>query len=146
MVAAVIRIGPALLTDIKRAAEAAYPDECCGLLVGRGKGPDGCQVDRVVATANVIEGDRRRGFEIDPQVQFDLLRSLRGKAGRIVGHYHSHPDHPPFPSERDLQMAFEPELFWIIVSVNGGQAGEARGHRIDKATGRFREVALTTES
>ena len=43
-------------------------------------------------------------------------------------------------------MAFEPELFWIIVSVDAGQAGEARGHRIDKATGRFREVPLKTEN
>jgi proteasome lid subunit RPN8/RPN11 len=145
MVAAVIRIGPALLTEIKRAAEAAYPDECCGLLVGRDEGPESCRVVRTVTAANVIEGDRRRGFEIDPQVQFDLLRNLHGQE-QIVGHYHSHPDHPPVPSERDLQMAFEPHLFWIIVSLEGGRAGEARGHRIDKATGRFREVALTTES
>ena len=135
-----------LLKRIEDAAEAAYPDECCGLLVGRGEapGPPGgaLVVTRVEASPNVAAGGTRDQFEVDPQVRFDLMRALAGGDERIVGHYHSHPDHPPRPSERDLEMALEPDLVWLITAVERGRAAATKAHAFDARRRRFREIEI----
>src|SRR5262245_48041737 len=84
---------------IRQAAAAAYPHECCGLLLGEGEGD--VTVTKVIPVPNVAE-DPRRAFAIDPQMQFDLLRATRGQTQRIIGHYHSHPDGQAAPSVHDL--------------------------------------------
>lgn len=135
-----------LLHKVVAAAEAAYPQECCGLLVGhdRKAGTSDILVTRVEASPNVAEGDRARSFEIDPKLRLDLMRTLRGGPDRVVGLFHSHPDHPAQPSERDLAMAWEPELIWVIVSVRDGRAVATTAHRIDEAHRRFAEITIET--
>lgn len=88
--------------------------ECCGLLIGSGEGD--VAVARIHPVRNIAAAPEKR-FEIDPQEQFDLLRSLRGASSRIVGHYHSHPGGPPKPSAHDLAMAHDPEAVWVIVGL-----------------------------
>ena len=139
-----IALPPSLLKRIVDAAEAAYPEECCGLLVGRTDASGGRVVTRVEASPNVVEGGTRDRFEVDPQLRFDLLRALEGGPERIIGHYHSHPDHPAQPSERDLEMAWEPDLVWLIVAVEKGRATRITAHLMDRDAGRFREIRLTT--
>jgi proteasome lid subunit RPN8/RPN11 len=143
--ASVIHLGALLRRQVSAAAEAAYPNECCGLLIGRGDAGDDCAVDRVIASPNVVEGDPRQGFEIDPKLRLETMRALRGGPERILGHYHSHPDHPALPSARDRDMAYEPELIWLIVGVAGGNTTEMRAHRFDPASGVFTEIPLSAE-
>ena len=127
---------------IADAAEAAYPDECCGLLVGRAEASGDRFVTRVAASPNVAEGDTRDSFVVDPRIQFDLMRELGDGPERIVGHYHSHPDHGATPSERDRQSVFYPDHVWVIVAVDGGRAGDMTAHLFDAGRGRFREIPL----
>ena len=138
-------IPAAMLKRIADAAEAAYPDECCGLLVGRDDGATTLRVTRVAETANIAAARGTDVFEVDPQARFDLMRALDGGPERIVGHYHSHPDQPAQPSARDLALAFEPDLAWLIVSVVGGQAVHVTAHVLDAAGTQFRPVALRTD-
>jgi proteasome lid subunit RPN8/RPN11 len=143
----VIRVPQHLLDAITAAAEAAYPDECCGLLVGRDAG-GGIEVTAVEPSPNEASGSRRDNFEVSPQLRFNVMRRLDkanaagGPPERIVGHYHSHPDHPAAPSARDLEMAFEPEFVWLIVGVEKGRATSATAHLLDETAGRFREIRL----
>lgn len=140
-----IRVPPPLLAEIEAAALAAWPEEACGLLVGREDG-DGLRVTRVAASPNVAEGDRRRRFEVSPQLRFDLMRELRGGADRLIGHFHSHPDGPAVPSAHDRERAFEPDLIWLILPVSQHGAGRARVWQADaEATAGFREIALVSE-
>ncbi len=132
------------LKEIADAAEAAYPAECCGLLVGRTRPNGDIEVARVVASRNLAgegAGDR---FEVDPQVRIDLQRELEGRRERIVGLFHSHPDHPARPSPRDLENALEPELVWLITSVVDGRAVHTTAHVLDPEARRFREIELGT--
>lgn len=131
-----IRLPPELLAEMRRLAEAAYPEECCGLLVGR-REAEAIVVFRLAPSPNVAEGDRRRTFEVSPQVRFDLMRELQGGAEEIVGHYHSHPDGAAEPSATDLAMAWEPDLAWVILAV----PGDAAAFRVDEGQG-FRPVPL----
>lgn len=126
----VLVVPRAVLAAVERAAETAYPEEACGLLAGR-RDTDG----RLVVTgfrpsANVAPTDRRETFEVDPAVRFALMREIEGTGAEIVGHYHSHPDHPPEPSAQDLEHAYEPELVWLITTVAAGKAGSTRAFAV----------------
>jgi proteasome lid subunit RPN8/RPN11 len=140
----VIVIPPVVLRQIRDAAEAAYPDECCGLLVGEGDASGTVVVARAVASPNVAQDRRRDRFEVAPEVRYRVMRELGDGPRRIVGHYHSHPDHPARPSDHDLAMAFEPDLIWVIISVEDGRAAATTAHRLDADAGEFREIPLGT--
>lgn len=128
------------LAAIARAAEEAYPEECCGLLVGTLQ--DGHRrVTRIAASANVFDGDRRKRFEVDPRLILKFQRELRDGAERLVGHYHSHPDGPATPSATDAEMAWEPDLAWLIVPVAAGRAGPPAAHE-PSAEGGFSPLTL----
>ncbi len=81
--------------------------------MGEGEGP--LTITDIVATANVAD-DPSSAFAVDPQAQFDLLRSLRGSNRRVIGHYHSHSRGPAQPSPRDLAMAHDPQALWLLVA------------------------------
>lgn len=139
-----ILVPRSVLKTLLDAAEAAYPDEACALLVGRARGNGEIVVDRAVASANVAEGERGRRFEVDPALRIGLMKELRGGDERIVGHFHSHPDHPAQPSVEDLARAFEPDLVWLITAVEQGQAIHTTAHVVDEAVRQFREIPLRT--
>jgi proteasome lid subunit RPN8/RPN11 len=140
----VILIPSLLLERIVDDSERAYPEECCGLLVGEGDSTGTVTVTRVVSSPNVASSGKGDSFEVDPKLVFDLMRELSGGVHRIVGHYHSHPDHPARPSRRDVEMAWEPEMIWLITSVIGGRAERTTAHLIDRDSGRFREIDIGT--
>ncbi len=106
------------------AAERAYPKECCGLLIGAGE--DVVIVSHVVVASNLSDDPHR--FLIDPQVQFDWLRKLRGTQERIVGHFHSHPNGRAEPSEIDAEMASESGQYWVIIPVHNGLSGSPKAY------------------
>lgn len=138
----ILQIDAGLLKRIVDAAEAAYPAESCGLIVGRGTGQL-VRVTGVEPAANLL-ADQPDRFELDPAVRFRVEKDLREAGGpdRIVGHYHSHPDGAAEPSAADRAAAFEPDLAWVIVAVAEGQAIHAQAHRLDERRGQFRPVPL----
>lgn len=138
-----IALPASLLCRIVTSAKEAYPDECCGLLIGFRDAHGGVRVTEIVEAANVAPPPRRGRFEVDPAVRFATMRRLRGSTQDIVGHYHSHPDSPARPSRHDAEMVYEPELFWLIVAVAAGRAGEAAAFEYDPNAGDFRQVTIS---
>ena len=122
------------LEAMARAAEAAYPRECCGLIVGR-RDEQGWWVERVAASANVAPGDRDDRFEVDPRVRLRLQRELRAGPCEVIGHYHSHPDGPAAPSPTDRASIWERDLVWVIVAVAPGRRAEIAAHRVVEGEG-----------
>jgi proteasome lid subunit RPN8/RPN11 len=143
----VITFEPAQLKAVADHAESAYPAECCGLLVGTAEGARAWRVRRVVPSPNLAPAGRRDRFEIDPALQLDLQRELRGSDEAIVGVYHSHPDGEPTPSATDLENAWEPGLVWLIAAVRAGRAAGTAAHLFVEADGgvRFEEVQVRAE-
>lgn len=136
-----IRLAPALIERIRAAAAAAYPHECCGLLIGGWAG-DVLTVDAVEDSAN-LSPSPRDSFEIDLRLRLRLQKELRGTGREIVGHYHSHPDAPAAPSERDRAQAWEPEMIWLIAAVTDAGAGEVNAFRLNQGAGRFDPVPIS---
>ncbi len=126
---------------IARAAETAWPDECCGLLTGRALSGAGAatriEIARAVATRNVAADPKNR-FEIDPQTWLDLEMGPE----QIVGLYHSHPSGTAEPSPRDFAAAWGDRLVWLITAVEDGRAGETRAYLFREGGEGFTEVEL----
>ena len=137
-----VRLTPGQLRAIERAAEAAYPEEACGLLVGRA-GPGGdWQVSAVESSANVAEPPRTRRFEVDPKLRLRLERELRESPDSIVGVYHSHPNGSAEPSETDISMIFEPDMVWLITAVADGRADTTKAYKPTEDGAAFRPLGL----
>ncbi len=129
------------LEAMRKAAEAAYPREACGLIVGSGVGGQ-WQVLRIAASDNVAPAAARDRFEIDPRLRLQLQRELRDGSDRVIGHYHSHPNAPAAPSATDRASVWEPDLIWVIVSVRAGHAAEITAHQVVGAgdTAHFEQI------
>ena len=104
-----------ILDDIFEHSRESYPEECCGILVGREDGSS-----RIVSEShrakNVSKERRRERYLIDENKLIEVLRSTRGLPVDVVGFYHSHPDSPSRPSSRDIEMAGWPGYSYLIVS------------------------------
>lgn len=140
-----IKLSDRLVSEITRHAEAAYPHECCGLLVGRIE--EGGRTRVVVETYPVEntfdEGERHHRMSIEP-LEYARAERLYAKRGLgVVGNYHSHPDHPAVPSQFDLEhLAPWPTMSYVVVSVRAGKAVEVRSWELANDRSRFEEEAL----
>ena len=143
-----IRIAADQLAQVVAAAEAAYPQECCGLLSGRADGAGEARAITVTAVhpSRNLAAEPLRNFEIEPALRLRLQRELRDRGDSVVGLYHSHPDGRAQPSATDLDRAWEPDLAWLITAVQGGHAILTAAHVLDVgAQVSFRHVPLVTD-
>lgn len=135
-----IALPRAALRVIEGAAQAAWPRECCGLLVGLRQGA-AVEITRANPSPNRA-ADPRVAFEIDPELWLRLTRTLEDGPESVVGLYHSHPDGPPAPSARDLAAAWGPDLIWIVTSVARGQPPRSAAFRLVEADGKRQFVPI----
>jgi proteasome lid subunit RPN8/RPN11 len=113
-----------LEADIRIAGEAAYPDECCGILLGEIDNDDNKIVKQIEAINNAREdGEKYHRFLITPEDMLHAEQTARVAKQEVIGFYHSHPDHPASPSDYDREHAL-PFYSYVIVSVEKGRAKE----------------------
>ncbi|MBI2297020.1 MAG: M67 family metallopeptidase [Betaproteobacteria bacterium] len=124
-----VMLPQALRERLAEAAVAGYPNEACGLLIGRQR--DGvCEVARVMQARNLIAERARDRYELDPGDFLGADREARALGLDIVGIWHSHPDHPARPSETDRAAAW-PGWCYLIASVAGDGLKEMRAWRLE---------------
>lgn len=114
-----ISISTILLEKIRNHGRATYPQECCGLLLGRLENGGKSVVD-LNPMENSHESSRHNRYEIAPTDLLEAEKEARKLGVEIIGVYHSHPDHPARPSEFDKEHAF-PWYSYIIVNVQKGE-------------------------
>jgi proteasome lid subunit RPN8/RPN11 len=125
-----------VLADIVAHARAEWPNECCGLLIGRAGA-----IERSHRARNERHSPTR--YLVSPEDHFAAIRAARALGLDVVGAYHSHPSSHPIPSASDLAEAVPGEFLYLI--AGSGAAGTAvRGWRL--AGGNFVPVALVTLS
>jgi proteasome lid subunit RPN8/RPN11 len=139
----VIRLERHLRRDIRAESEAAYPDECCGILLGTLDAQEVRTVTQLRPVINAREaGERRRRFRMEAD---DILRAesfARSQGLQILGFYHSHPDHPAVPSDYDCEHAL-PWYSYVIVAVIQGKARTITSWKLaDDRSRFFRERTL----
>jgi proteasome lid subunit RPN8/RPN11 len=116
----VVRITKPVYEGMVKHAESGYPNEVCGVLIGR----DG-KITEFKECRNLNKERARDRYELDPLSFKEADDWARSNGMEILGIYHSHPDHPSRPSEFDRERAW-PEWAYIILSIHGGRHNDSR--------------------
>jgi len=121
-------------------AEDHYPDEACGLLLGK-LTDEGWRIDEAREVQNLNAERAADRFILDPEAYQAVDRELRGTGREIIGIYHSHPDCPAKPSPTDLANAWE-GFAYIIVSTHQGHAVNTQCWAVNAAGKQFHAVSI----
>ncbi len=116
-----IKLSKEHLGEIRAHAEADYPHECGGLLLGHLDGTTKTVVETLPMENTAAEETRHDRVLIDPRALMLAERAARKKGLDVIGYYHSHPDDEAVPSQFDLDHAL-PVWSYIIVSVRNKKA------------------------
>ena len=100
--------------DIIEHAKKDTPVEACGYLAG--KNGVITKSYRMTNIDNSLEH-----FSFDPKEQFDVVRKARSEGLEIIANYHSHPVTPARPSLEDINLAYDPNISYLIISLAGGR-------------------------
>jgi proteasome lid subunit RPN8/RPN11 len=130
---------PVALAAIESHLIQAYPDEACGVLLGRPGEPTAIVEAHPCANVNVERARDR--YLMNPADQMRIEKEARRRSLDVVGYYHSHPDHPAQASATDLALSWE-QVVYLIVSVMDGRVAERRAWFRPSGGKSFEEVAL----
>jgi len=126
--------------EMRATAEHRYPNEACGLLLGK-LTDKGWMIDEGREASNLNTGRSADRFILDPKAYQMADHELRGTGREIIGIYHSHPDCPAKPSPTDLASAWD-GFAYIIVSTYGGHAVDMQCWTLNAKGNLFRGVTV----
>jgi proteasome lid subunit RPN8/RPN11 len=133
-------LNAAQFSEIEREGSSAYPNECCGIMIGRDVSDGACTrriVERLEPMANVFDPEQqKRRFAVDPLALMRAEKSAAETGQLVLGFYHSHPDHPARPSEFDRVHAW-PFYSYVIVSIEQGKPVDMTSWLLDDQTETF---------
>ncbi len=139
-----IALPPSVLEAIRDHGREAYPEECCGAVLGRAR-EGGALVTRSERIPNASREMRERRFSIAPRDYLRLERRAEELGLSLLGFYHSHPDHPAAPSAYDREHAL-PFLHYLIVAVERGRPGKTASWVLSEDRGAFEREELRVGS
>ena len=126
-----LRISTELLRQIEAHGVASYPFEGCGLLLGEAQ-PGVNVVTALLPVENKwpVEEEKPVRFLIEPadMVQAELTAATKGQD--VLGIFHSHPDHEPVASPRDLAWATWPGYSYLITAIHKGDPADSRSWQL----------------
>ncbi|MGA0117574.1 MAG: M67 family metallopeptidase [Ilumatobacteraceae bacterium] len=96
-------------------AIACYPEEMCGLLVGK---PGTNEIVRFVPCTNIAHS--ALVYTIDPKEHLRAELAAEAEGLEILGCAHSHTHTEAYPSKTDVDQAPDPNWHYIIVSLKTG--------------------------
>lgn len=116
-------------------AREAAPEECCGLVGGKGGEAASVHPLRNVAADALV------AYEAAPEELFAAQRRMREAGEELFGIYHSHPRaRDPVPSPTDVKLAFYPSAVYFIIGFDERGGGVLRAFRISEREGRWERV------
>ncbi len=105
------------------------PNESCGLLAGTVEG-EVKTVTKIYLLTNIDASNEH--FSMDPKEQFTALKDARANGVEIIGNFHSHPESPSRPSEEDKRLAYDPNIEYLILSLQEADHPVLKAFGIDK--------------
>ncbi len=119
-----LAIGSEALKQIIDHAYAEYPYEVCGLMGGH---DTTVEVAVPVANASLTP---HTAFELERQAMVDEIIALQRANLEVNAIYHSHPNGPGEPSERDIAEATWPDAVYVIIGLADVEAPDVRAWMI----------------
>jgi proteasome lid subunit RPN8/RPN11 len=99
-------------------AQATYPNECCGAMIGAIDGSEK-SVKVAVPLDNAFSGEQGARYELRSE---DLLKAdaeARQRGMDLIGIFHSHPDCDAYFSKTDLENSC-PWYSFVVLSIKEG--------------------------
>lgn len=133
-----LALEPEAAAELLAHATAAYPHECCGLLLGERDGAD-LRARRAFRARNLVTDRAHDRYELDPADRLAAERAAEAAGWTLVGFYHSHPEHDAYFSATDLARSEEvqwgepwlpPTYGYVVVSVRGGAVVDVRAYQV----------------
>jgi [CysO sulfur-carrier protein]-S-L-cysteine hydrolase len=117
-----MRIAQSLVDEMVAHAREDLPNECCGMVGGR----DG-EATTLIRVANAAASPLR--YEMDPQEQYNALKSIEENGGELLAIYHSHTKSAAYPSQTDVNQAVAwPDQVYVIVSLDDEDAPDVKAY------------------
>jgi proteasome lid subunit RPN8/RPN11 len=123
-----MRISQSLIDEMVAHARADLPNECCGMVGGSDD-----EASAVIPVVNSAASPLR--FEMDPQGQYNALKTIEDDGGEMLAIYHSHTKSAAYPSQTDVNQAVNwPDAIYLIVSLQDEDAPEVKGYWLKDLT------------
>lgn len=132
-----MKINKVYLSEMVQHCQKDYPNEACGILAGK----DG-KIERIYRMTNADKSSKT--FFMDPKEQLKVMKEIRNLGLEMVGIYHSHPETEAYPSAHDVELAFYPEVSYVIVSLKDKNSPNIRSFKIEE--GKITEEELKIEA
>ena len=101
-----------------------YPNEACGILGGTtAKGGSAFFPMRNMDESSI-------SYFMDPKEQLLVFKKLRELKLEMTGIVHSHVASEAYPSQKDIRLAFYPDVSYLIVSLSEIEKPVLRSYRI----------------
>ena len=140
-----IAIPAAIKAHIEAEARKAYPNECCGIMLGLPSGADTREIreiKKIFPVVNTFEDlEQYHRFRIEPEDFMRAEKEAMQEGLEVVGFYHSHPDHPAAPSGYDGEQAL-PFYSYVIVAVTKAGAEDFRSWQLKEDRSEFVEEGV----
>lgn len=125
---------------MEKHASSTFPEECCGFMFGSA-GDEKTIVEDVSAVKNRHPDFKARRYLISPEDFMEAEKFADDRGLSLTGVYHSHPNHPALPSERDREAAL-PGFTYIIFSVNNGNTTDVTAWELAEDRSEFKAVEI----
>lgn len=116
-------------------ARSDAPFEVCGLLAGDGQG--------VAAHYEIPNAARSMTYySMEPKAMLHAMRDIDDRELDLLAIYHSHTHTEAFPSPTDVELAFYPDVVYLIVSLQDPDEPVVRGFDVREGRITEREVRI----
>lgn len=154
-----LKLSPALLNEIYTESRRTWPEEGCGFIIGKiSEAGDRC-AEKFVAVANIqnqvhqkdpvrYPRNAKTAYTIDPKEMERLQKESEKSGQKILGIFHSHPEHGVYFSAEDKEMAAPwgeplfPEISYVVVSVYSGEVKNCSEFFWDTTKNDFSEIGI----
>ena len=113
----------AMIQEMMAHAREEAPNECCGIVAGK----DGRAV-KLFRARNAEASPYR--YNVDAEDLFRIYRECEEKGWEFLAIYHSHVASEAYPSPTDVRLAFWPEAYYLLISLQHPDNPAVRAFRI----------------
>lgn len=106
--------------------EKNYPKESCGILAGKNS-----IVEKIYFMKNVSDTPQTCYF-MEPKEQINVMKEIRENGMELVGIFHSHIDVKAYLSKKDIELAFYPDAFYVVISIIDGKFNQMNAFKISE--------------
>jgi len=135
-----------------------YPNECCGIILGKVGDPSfnevrpGTNIQQQLKEQypHLYQRDADTGYFLDPKELMAAFTDAEKRELEVTGFYHSHPNHAPYWSDEDHRAAMwagtgepsYPDTYHVVISIYDGIVKGAAMFLWDAVSGQFVEEPI----